>query len=194
MIAHFESVLYQWGRSEKTQKRGSKKDLQLATLGGGCFWCVEAVFERLDGVESVTSGYAGGSFPDPSYKQVSSGTTGHAEVIQIAYNPDEIAFEKLLGVFWMAHDPTTLNRQGADIGTQYRSIILFHDEAQQMSAEASKLQATSMFGDPIVTEIVPLEKFYPAEKDHQGYYRSNPEVPYCQVVIKRKLDKLAMMG
>ncbi len=163
---------------------------ELATLGGGCFWCMEAVFERLPGVKSVTSGYAGGHTEFPTYAQVCSHTTGHAEVIQIAFEPARITFEKLLDTFWEAHDPTTLNRQGADVGDQYRSIILYHSEAQKAAAEKSKAAAAKHFSDPIVTQIEPLKKFYPAEVDHQDYYRLNPNAGYCRVVIKPKLDKL----
>ncbi len=163
---------------------------ELATLGGGCFWCMEAVFERLPGVKSVTSGYAGGHTEFPTYAQVCSHTTGHAEVIQIAFEPARITFEKLLDTFWEAHDPTTFNRQGADVGDQYRSIILYHSEAQKAAAEKSKAAAAKHFSDPIVTQIEPLKKFYPAEVDHQDYYRLNPNAGYCRVVIKPKLDKL----
>lgn len=163
---------------------------ELATYGGGCFWCVEAIFQRLDGVKSVTSGYAGGKKENPTYKEVCGGDTGHAEVIQIEYDPKKITYAQLLDVFWQAHDPTTLNRQGADRGTQYRSIILFHDEKQKQVAEASKKTAASQFRDPIVTEIVPLTKFYKAEGYHQNYYNDNSNAPYCQFVIRPKLDKL----
>lgn len=163
---------------------------ELATYGGGCFWCVEAVFQRLDGVKSVASGYAGGKNENPTYEQVCSGNSGHAEVIQIEYDPKKISYADLLDVFWQAHDPTTLNRQGADRGTQYRSIILYHDEQQKKAAEASKKAAAPQFPDPIVTEIVPLTKFYKAEKYHQNYFNNNPNAPYCQFVIRPKLDKL----
>jgi peptide-methionine (S)-S-oxide reductase len=163
---------------------------ELATYGGGCFWCVEAIFQRLDGVKSVTSGYAGGKKEDPTYKEVCGGDTGHAEVIQIEYDPKKITYAQLLDVFWQAHDPTTLNRQGADRGTQYRSIILYHDERQKQIAEASKKAAAGQFKDPIVTEIVPLSKFYKAEGYHQNYYNDNSNAPYCQFVIRPKLDKL----
>lgn len=162
----------------------------LATLGGGCFWCTEAVFETEPGVKSVTSGYAGGTVKDPTYQQVCSGTTGHAEVIQIAFDPAVVSFERLLELFWEAHDPTTLNRQGADEGTQYRSIILCHDEAQRRAAEKSKAVAQRRFADPIVTEIAPMGTFYPAEKYHQDYFRANSGAPYCRAVIAPKLKKL----
>jgi peptide-methionine (S)-S-oxide reductase len=163
---------------------------ELATYGGGCFWCVEAIFQRLDGVKSVTSGYAGGRKENPTYKEVCGGDTGHAEVIQIEYDPKKITYAQLLDVFWQAHDPTTLNRQGADRGTQYRSIILYHDEKQKQAAETSKKAAASQFRDPIVTEIAPLTKFYKAEGYHQNYYNDNSNAPYCQFVIRPKLDKL----
>ena len=163
---------------------------ELATFGGGCFWCVEAVFERRDGVKSVTSGYAGGPKENPTYKEVCQGDTGHAEVVQIEYDPKRITYEQLLELFWEAHDPTTPNRQGADVGTQYRSIILYHDDAQRQAAEKSKLAAAKQFPRAIVTEIVPLTKFYPAEGYHQDYFRNNPNAGYCQVVIRPKLEKL----
>jgi peptide-methionine (S)-S-oxide reductase len=163
---------------------------ELATFAGGCFWCTEAVFERLPGVKSVTSGYTGGQMENPDYKSVTSSTTGHAEAIQLAFDPAMISYEKLLQVFWLAHDPTTLNQQGADKGTQYRSSIFYHDDTQKALAEKSKAAAQRDFSKPIVTEIVPLKKFYKAEGYHQDYYRSNPDAGYCQVVIKPKLDKL----
>jgi peptide-methionine (S)-S-oxide reductase len=165
----------------------------LATFGGGCFWCVEAVFERLPGVKSVTSGYAGGITPNPDYKSVCAGTTGHAEVVQIEFDPAVISFEKLLEIFWLAHDPTTLNQQGADRGTQYRSVILYHDDEQKAAAEASKQTAQSQFDSPIVTEITPLGRFYPAEAYHQDFYRNNPAQPYCLATIPPKLKKLDLL-
>ena len=161
-----------------------------ATFGGGCFWCMEAVFERLPGVISVTSGFAGGNTENPTYEQVCTGDTGHAEVTQIEFDPAKISYAKLLDVFWQAHDPTTLNRQGADEGTPYRSIILYHGEAQKLAAEKSKAEAQKNFKHPIVTEIVPLTKFYPAEDYHQQYYDNNSNSGYCQVVIAPKLEKL----
>lgn len=164
--------------------------LQRATLGGGCFWCIEAVFERLKGVHAVTSGYAGGHTPHPTYEQVCTGQTGHAEVVQIEFDPTQISYAQLLAVFWDAHDPTTPNRQGADVGTQYRSIILWHDEAQRAEAARSKAAAARRFSTSIVTEIVPLKAFYPAEPKHQDYYRRNPDAPYCALVIRPKLKKL----
>jgi peptide-methionine (S)-S-oxide reductase len=166
-------------------------NVRLATLGGGCFWCLEAVFERLDGVQSVVSGYAGGQTENPTYKKVCSGSTGHAEVIQIRFDPGQITYEEVLEVFWQAHDPTTLNRQGADVGSQYRSIILYHDPKQKEAAQKSKETAGDMFKRPIVTEIVPLKKFYTAEDHHQDFFRKNPNHPYCVVVIHPKLKKLS---
>lgn len=159
-------------------------------LGGGCFWCVEALYERLDGVQSVISGYAGGSVPNPSYKAVCSGTTGHAEVVKIEFDPAVISLRSLIDFFWEAHDPTTLNRQGADVGTQYRSVILYADKDQEQAARDSLDAARARFEQPIVTQIAPLENFYPAEVDHQDYYRNNPNAPYCRFVIAPKLKKL----
>jgi peptide-methionine (S)-S-oxide reductase len=163
---------------------------EIADFGGGCFWCMEAVFERLPGVISVTSGFAGGTTENPTYEEVCTETTGHAETTEIAFDPAKISYNQLLDVFWQAHDPTTLNRQGADVGTSYRSIILYRDEKQKLEAEKSKLAAQQNFHNPIVTEIVPLKKFYPAEDYHQKYYDNNSNAPYCQVVIAPKLDKL----
>ena len=168
----------------------STNHTEIADLGGGCFWCMEAVFERLPGVISVTSGFAGGTADNPSYEQVCTGATGHAEVTEIAFDPAKISYGKLLDVFWQAHDPTTLNRQGADEGTQYRSIILYRDEKQKLEAEKSKIEAQKDFKHPIVTEIVPLKKFYPAEDYHQQYFDNHSNAPYCQVVIAPKLHKL----
>ncbi|MEI6780657.1 MAG: peptide-methionine (S)-S-oxide reductase MsrA [Verrucomicrobiota bacterium] len=167
----------------------STNHLEVATLGGGCFWCTEAVFQMLPGVKSVTSGYAGGTKPNPTYKEVCAGDTGHAEVIQIKYDPKLLSYEKLLQTFWEAHDPTTLNRQGADDGTQYRSIILYSSEAQKAAAEKSKAEAQKRLAKPIVTEIVPLKNFYAAEGYHQDYYRDNPNQPYCRMVIRPKVEK-----
>jgi peptide-methionine (S)-S-oxide reductase len=167
----------------------STNHLEVATLGGGCFWCTEAIFQMLPGVKSVTSGYAGGTKENPTYKEVCAGDTGHAEVIQIKYDPKVISYEKLIETFWEAHDPTTLDRQGADNGTQYRSIILYSSEAQKAAAEKSKAEAQKHFRQPIVTEIVPLKRFYPAEDYHQDYYRANPNQPYCRAVIRPKVEK-----
>jgi peptide-methionine (S)-S-oxide reductase len=165
--------------------------VEIATLGGGCFWCLEAIYQDVKGVQSVVSGYAGGAMENPSYKQVCSGTTGHAEVVQLTFDPEVISYEDLLYIFWRIHDPTTLNRQGADVGTQYRSTILYHDEAQKAIAEKSKreAEASSLWPNSIVTEIVPLRKFYPAEGYHQNYYLSNSYQPYCRAVIDPKVRK-----
>jgi peptide-methionine (S)-S-oxide reductase len=161
-----------------------------AVLGGGCFWCMEAVFERLPGVIAVTSGFAGGQTPNPTYEQVCTETTGHAEVTEIEFDPAKISYAKILDVFWQAHDPTTLNQQGADVGTSYRSIILYRSEEQKRVAEKSKAEAQKNFKNPIVTEIVPYTKFYPAEGYHQQYFDNNSRAPYCQMVIAPKLHKL----
>ena len=165
---------------------------QLATLAGGCFWCLEAVFEQLKGVTKVTSGYAGGHVPNPGYQAVCSGTTGHAEVVQVSFDPDEISFRDLLGVFFTLHDPTTLDRQGGDVGTQYRSAVFSHDDEQRRVAEdvMRELEAEHVFDDPIVTRIEPLNAFYPAEEYHREYYRRNPNQPYCRAVIAPKVAKL----
>jgi len=165
---------------------------QKTTLAAGCFWCVEAVFSRLRGVEKVVSGYAGGTVPNPSYPEVCSGETGHAEAVQISFDPEVISFAELLEVFWRCHDPTTLNRQGADVGSQYRSAIFCHDQRQCRSAEQSRDEAekAGLWPGPIVTEITPLSDFYPAEGYHQDYYRQNSLQPYCRLVIDPKLRKL----
>jgi peptide-methionine (S)-S-oxide reductase len=168
--------------------------LQIATFGGGCFWCAEAVFQRIPGVKSVTSGFAGGTAANPTYEQVCTGLTGHAEVIQIQFDPSVISYDKLLEIFWEAHDPTTLNRQGNDTGTQYRSIILYSDEAQKTAAEKSKAAAAPHFSSPIVTQIVPLKKFYSAEDHHRNYYNLHYDQGYCQFVIGPKLRKLIAKG
>lgn len=160
-----------------------------AVVGGGCFWCTEALYQTVPGIESVTSGYAGGTVENPTYEEVCSGRTGHAEVIQIAYDPAKVSYEKIIDLFWEAHDPTTLNRQGADSGTQYRSIILYQTDEEKQIAEKSKAAAQAKFKNPIVTEIVPLTKFYPAEEHHQDFYKNNPYNPYNQAVIKPKLEK-----
>ena len=164
----------------------------LATLAGGCFWCLEAVFEQLRGVSKVSSGYSGGHVPNPSYEAVCTGTTGHAEVVQVAFDPDTLSYRDLLGVFFTLHDPTTLDRQGGDVGTQYRSAIFYHDDAQRRTAEEviRELEAEHVFDDPIVTQIEPLDKFYAAEEYHREYYRRNPNQPYCRAVIAPKVAKL----
>jgi len=177
------------GTAQTKNMNGSTNQTEIATLGGGCFWCTEAEFQMLPGVKSVTSGYAGGTKENPTYKEVCAGDTGHAEVIQIVYDPKVVSYEKLLATFWEAHDPTTLNSQGPDSGTQYRSIILYGSEAQKAAAEKSKAEAQKHFTKPIVTEIVPLTKFYKGEDYHQDYYRSNPNQPYCRMVIRPKVEK-----
>ena len=166
----------------------------VATLAAGCFWCVEAVLEQLDGVDNVVSGYMGGTTSNPTYGDICTGTTGHAEVTQVTYDHQKISYELLLEHFWRLHDPTTLNRQGNDVGTQYRSAIFYHDEAQKEAAERSRgeLQESDAFADPIVTEIIPATTFYKAEDYHQAYYRSNREQSYCQYVIRPKLGKLGL--
>jgi peptide-methionine (S)-S-oxide reductase len=171
--------------NQKTNK------MELATFGGGCFWCTEAVFKELKGVESVTSGYSGGHVINPAYREVTSGTTGHAEVIEIEFDPAVISFQELLEVFWATHDPTTLNRQGADVGPQYRSVIFYHNEKQQEIAEQikQKLNDEKVFDKPVVTEISLWENFYRAENYHQDYYENNAAQGYCQFVIVPKLDK-----
>ena len=176
--------------AQPTNTMNTTNKTEIADLGGGCFWCMEAVFERLPGVISVTSGFAGGTTENPTYQQVCTETTGHAEVTEIEFDPAKISYQKLLEVFWQAHDPTTLNRQGADEGTSYRSIILYRDKKQELLAEKSKLEAQKDFHNPIVTEIVPLKKFYKAEDYHQEYFDNNSNAPYCQVVIAPKLEKL----
>jgi peptide-methionine (S)-S-oxide reductase len=167
---------------------------QKATLGAGCYWCVEAVLQQLDGVQDLTSGYMGGDVQDPSYQQVCTGQTGHAEVVQVTFDPQRISYQELLACFFGLHDPTTLNRQGEDVGSQYRSAIFYHDEAQQQAAEASKaaLAAAATFPDPIVTEITPAGRFYPAGEDHQDYYRQHRQQAYCRWVILPKLQKLGL--
>ena len=176
------------GTAQTKDMNGSTNHTEIATLGGGCFWCTEAVFQMLPGVKSVASGYAGGTKENPTYKDVCAGDTGHAEVIQIEYDPKVVSYEKLLETFWEAHDPTTLNRQGNDHGTQYRSIILYSSEAQRSAAEKSKAEAQKALGKPIVTEIVPLKKFYKAEGYHQDYYRDNSNQPYCRMIIRPNVE------
>jgi peptide-methionine (S)-S-oxide reductase len=160
------------------------------TLGGGCFWCLEAAYQQVQGVEKVVSGYAGGKEEEPTYEQVSGGGTGHAEVVQIQFDPSKITLGEILEIFWTIHDPTTLNRQGHDVGTQYRSIILYSDDEQKQTAEDSIRKVQELWPDPLVTEIQPLGKFYPAEGYHQNYFNNHPEQAYCQVVINPKLIKL----
>ncbi|MDF5690932.1 peptide-methionine (S)-S-oxide reductase MsrA [Aquirufa aurantiipilula] len=169
----------------------SYAQLETITFGAGCFWCVEAVYQRVKGVHSVVSGYMGGKMKNPSYRDVCTGLTGHAEVCQLTYDPKVVSFETLLEIFWQTHDPTTLNRQGADVGTQYRSAIFYHTPAQKAAADQWKqnLNAKKVFPNPIVTEIVAESTFYPAEDYHQDYFNQNGEEPYCKIVIKPKMDK-----
>jgi len=168
-----------------------EKGMALATFGNGCFWCTEAIFQQLKGVTKVVSGYAGGSVKNPTYKEVCTGQTGHAEVIQITYDPTVISFPELLEVFWQTHDPTTLNRQGADVGTQYRSVVFYHTDEQKQIAESykEKLDKSGAFNNPIVTEVSPFNEYYPAEDYHQNYFNLNGSAPYCSYVIQPKLDK-----
>jgi peptide-methionine (S)-S-oxide reductase len=183
-------VLFALGNGIMNAADSKSGSTQLATVGGGCFWCLEALYETFDGVKSVTSGYAGGHKENPTYKEVCSKTTGHAEVVQVEFDPAKLTYEQILQIFWDIHDPTTLNRQDNDEGPQYRSIILYHDDTQKKAAEKSKAAAQSKFADKIVTEIVPLKKYYLAEDYHQDYFRKNPNVPYCAYVISPKLQKL----
>lgn len=166
--------------------------MEIATFGGGCFWCLEAVFLLLRGVMGVQSGYAGGTIPNPTYELVSSGASGHAEVVQITFDPSQISFEELLEVFFSAHDPTTLNRQGADVGSQYRSIILYSSEQQRQQAQAyvKRIEAQRVFEQPVLTQIVPLQAFYRAESYHQNYFQENSTQPYCNLVIAPKIHKI----
>lgn len=175
-----------------SQKGKPMNQLGKATFGAGCFWCVEAVFERLEGVKSVEAGYAGGTKVNPTYEEVCTGKTGHAEVAQITFDPSIISYVQLLEWFWKSHDPTTLDRQGADVGTQYRSVIFYTDENQKTVAEKSKREAQKLFDDTIVTEIQPLKDFYRAENYHQDYYNNNRNAPYCSFVIRTKLKKLKL--
>jgi peptide-methionine (S)-S-oxide reductase len=201
MIAHFFLIiLLLIGCAEQPKPKlqamnqshnGKEVKLDTAIFGGGCFWCLEAVFQRLKGVHSVESGYAGGHIKNPTYDAVCSGTTGHAEVAQITFDPATISYEDLLNVFWRTHDPTTPNRQGNDVGTQYRSVIFYHSDAQKQTAEKSKKEtnASGLWPNPIVTEIKPLTEFYKAENYHQNYYNSHPSQPYCTFVIDPKIKK-----
>ncbi len=177
--------------SKKGKKMNSTAQTDTATFGAGCFWCVEAVFQNLDGVESVHSGFSGGNSPNPTYKEICTGTTGHAEVCQIVYNPQKVSYETLLEAFWGTHDPTTLNRQGNDVGTQYRSVIFYHNDSQKKTAEEYKAQLdkSGTWDKPIVTEIAAFSKFYPAGDYHNNYYNRNGEQSYCQFVIRPKVEK-----
>jgi peptide-methionine (S)-S-oxide reductase len=175
----------------KTEVKMKTENSEIATLGAGCFWCVEAVFTRLNGVTKVESGYSGGKISNPTYKEVCSGLTGHAEVVQVHFNPNDISFSKILEVFFKTHNPTTLNRQGADVGSQYRSVIFYHTDEQNRLAKEVKemLDKAGIWSDPIVTEISPFTKFYKAEDYHQDYFANNKNQPYCQMVINPKLEK-----
>jgi peptide-methionine (S)-S-oxide reductase len=194
---YFDSITAQTITSDTTISDMATSDLgtarrEVATLAGGCFWCLDAVFRLLRGVEKVESGYAGGHTPNPSYHDVCSGATGHAEVVQITFDPSVISYRDLLGVFFTSHDPTTLNRQGADVGTQYRSAIFYHDAAQRMTAEQvmAELTRERTWNAPIVTEVAPFEGFFPAEGYHQDYYANNSRQPYCQIVVAPKVAKV----
>ena len=181
-----------------TPKKISKEEtakLETVDLGAGCFWCIEAVLERIKGVKSVESGYMGGIIINPTYRQICTGTTGHAEIVRVKFDPETLSFPKLLEVFWELHDPTTLNRQGRDEGTQYRSAIFYHSEAQKKAAETSKAKKdkSGTFRNPIVTEITKVSAFYPAEDYHQDYFEANQNAPYCRVVIWPKLEKLGLL-
>jgi peptide-methionine (S)-S-oxide reductase len=175
----------------KTNDRVNGSAREVATLGGGCFWCLEAVYQELRGVEKVESGYSGGDVPDPTYREVCSETTGHAEVVQVTFDPEVVSYGDILEVYFTIHDPTTLNRQGADVGTQYRSVIFYHDDEQRRVAEAviSDLESEDIWGNPIVTEVAPFDEFYIAEDYHQDYFRNNGFQPYCQVIIAPKVAK-----
>lgn len=165
---------------------------EVATFGGGCFWCLEAAFQQLRGIEQIVSGYAGGKRPDPTYEQVCTGATGHAEVVQISFDPDVISYRDLLGVFFTIHDPTTLNRQGGDVGTQYRSVVFYHSPEQLRTVREviAELEREHVWDDPVVTEILPYTVFYPAEEYHQNYYNRNPNQPYCAAVVAAKVAKV----
>lgn len=178
-------------QSAEKMDASSPAGLDTATFAEGCFWCTEAFFSQLNGVKEVESGYSGGNVPNPTYRQVCNGTTGHAEACNIIYDPNVISYDKLLEAFWESHDPTTLNRQGNDVGTQYRSVIFYHNDIQKEKAEKYKrqLNESGAFRSPIVTDIQPYENFYPAEDYHNDYYENNPNQPYCQIVIKPKLEK-----
>jgi peptide-methionine (S)-S-oxide reductase len=193
IIAFFATFLLNvaWSQKQIKPMPKSSEELQLATFGSGCFWCTEAFFLKVNGVESVTSGYSGGKVKNPTYREVCTGSTGHAEVIQLTYDPKKVSFDELLEVFWNTHDPTTLNRQGADEGTQYRSVVFYHSEEQKKLAEEYKkqLEASRVYKSPIVTEITPITVFYKAEDYHQDYYALNPNQGYCQYVIRPKVEK-----
>lgn len=188
LLSYAQSTQHEISSSPQTSRHMTP---EIATFGAGCFWCVEAVFQELNGVLSVESGYMGGKTKDPTYREVSSGQSGHAEVTRITFDPAVISYEELLEILWTTHDPTTLNRQGADVGTQYRSAIFYHNEEQKLKAEKSKKEvAPTLWSNPIVTEIVPATDFYPAEEYHQDYYANNPNAGYCRIVINPKIDKV----
>ena len=190
LLLYFFSTIS--GNTMRETDQQNKQIVEKATFGAGCFWCVEAIFERIEGVIDVRAGYTGGKIENPTYDDVCSGETGHVEVVQVDYNPQNIGFKQLLDIFWKSHDPTTLNRQGGDTGTQYRSAVFYHSDKQRVIAEKSKKNAdrSNMYEDPIVTEITRLATFYLAEEYHQDYYRQNSNAPYCQVAIQPKLKKL----
>lgn len=192
IISIFVTVQACGQKKSKEQTQMNNNGLELATFGAGCFWCVEAIFQRIEGVEKVVSGYSGGYIKNPSYKEICQGTTGHAEVCQLSYDPDVVSFEELLEVFWQTHDPTTLNRQGNDVGTQYRSSVFFHNAEQNELAKTykKKLNEADIYQNPIVTEIVPFKVMYEAEDYHQNYFNENGSQPYCSFVIQPKVDKL----
>lgn len=189
LLGPIKEVAQMAGGTTKTDMRS--KASEVITMGGGCFWCIEAVFVELKGVQKVESGYSGGSVPKPTYKQVCAGNTGHAEVVQVTFDPSAISLKDILEVFFMVHDPTTLNRQGADVGTQYRSVVFYRSDEQKRTAEQviRGLEAQKLYSRPVVTQLVPFTAFYKAEDYHQEYYEHNPGQPYCQVVISPKLEK-----
>jgi peptide-methionine (S)-S-oxide reductase len=178
--------------AEAALKGDSTDRHNTVTFGGGCFWCIEAVLQRIEGVLSVASGYAGGTTPNPTYEEVCGGETGHAEVVQVTFDPSLISYEEILDIFWQAHDPTTLNRQGPDTGTQYRSVIFYANDAQRQAAESSKKKVQSKYKSPVVTEVLPLETFWKAEDYHQNYYNTHQAQGYCRMVISPKLKKLKL--
>jgi len=177
--------------NQENGKTYPDKEKEVATLAGGCFWCLEAIFKEVKGIEEVMSGYSGGTTVNPSYAEVCSGATGHAESVQLTYDPKKVSFGEILAIFFAVHDPTTLNRQGADVGTQYRSAIFYHNSQQKVEAEAAikQLAASKVWGAPVVTQVAPFKDFYPAEEYHREYFARNPEQPYCAVVIAPKLEK-----
>lgn len=194
-ISIFAALLFslaaQAQKNKKSTAMDNQSNLETATFGAGCFWCSEAIFQNVDGVVKVESGYSGGKVKNPTYKEVCSGLTGHAEVVQLTFDPNKVSYDELLEIFWQTHDPTTLNQQGADVGTQYRSVIFYHSDDQRKKAEyyKARLEQEGAFNKPIVTEIVPASPFYKAEDYHQNYYNLNNNAPYCTYVIKPKLEK-----